>query len=285
MAKESVIDILESLESDNSRLFKEGLLRENAANDLLRRVFVAAGDPYTNFYVNKFRMPPALGDGDDDHVVAEFLDTIYMELSTRSVTGNAAKALILELFTDMTEVQQKWCLRILLRNLRVGASESIVEKTWPGAIAKFSVQLAESLTSHHDPVAGIVIDDPVKYPLRVEPKLDGLRCIAVKHEGVVSMFTRNGSLLETLPTVKAALEAADYDDFVLDGEAMGADWSSVRHVEDRKGHDRRYSVDDSRLRAMGYAPQHTFDDGLAETVAWYKNNEAWWRPLKAKAAL
>jgi dTDP-glucose 4,6-dehydratase len=36
---------------------------------------------------------------------------------------------------------------------------------------------------------------------------------------------------------------------------------------------------------MGYAPQHTFDDGLAETVAWYKNNEAWWRPLKAKAAL
>ena len=66
---------------------------------------------------------------------------------------------------------------------------------------------------------------------------------------------------------------------------MGADWSSVLPVEDRKGHDRRYSVDDSRLRAMGYAPQHTFDDGLAETVAWYKNNEAWWRPLKAKAAL
>jgi dTDP-glucose 4,6-dehydratase len=68
-------------------------------------------------------------------------------------------------------------------------------------------------------------------------------------------------------------------------DAMGADWSSVKQVEDRKGHDRRYSVDDSRLRAMGYAPQHTFDDGLAETVAWYKNNEAWWRPLKAKAAL
>ena len=67
--------------------------------------------------------------------------------------------------------------------------------------------------------------------------------------------------------------------------AMGADWSSVLPVEDRKGHDRRYSVDDSRLRALGYAPQHSFDDGLAETVAWYKNNEAWWRPLKVKAAL
>ena len=67
--------------------------------------------------------------------------------------------------------------------------------------------------------------------------------------------------------------------------AMGADWTSVQPVEDRKGHDRRYSVDDSRLRALGYAPQHRFEDGLAETVQWYRDNEAWWRPLKAKAAI
>ncbi len=67
--------------------------------------------------------------------------------------------------------------------------------------------------------------------------------------------------------------------------AMGADWSSVQPVEDRKGHDRRYSVDDSKVRALGYAPQHQFEEGLAETVAWYQANESWWRPLKAKAAL
>lgn len=68
-------------------------------------------------------------------------------------------------------------------------------------------------------------------------------------------------------------------------EAMGADWNMVEHVEDRKGHDLRYSVDDSKLRAMGYQPRHTFEEGLAETVQWYKDNEAWWRPLKEKAAL
>jgi dTDP-glucose 4,6-dehydratase len=67
--------------------------------------------------------------------------------------------------------------------------------------------------------------------------------------------------------------------------AMGADWSMVQPVEDRKGHDRRYSVDDSRLRAMGYAPQHSFDQGLAETVEWYRTNEEWWRPLKERAAI
>ena len=67
--------------------------------------------------------------------------------------------------------------------------------------------------------------------------------------------------------------------------SMGADWDSVQPVEDRKGHDRRYSVNDSKLRALGYAPQHRFEDGLAETVKWYRDNEVWWRPLKAKAAI
>ncbi len=68
-------------------------------------------------------------------------------------------------------------------------------------------------------------------------------------------------------------------------EAMGADWSMVQPVEDRKGHDRRYSVNDGKLRALGYAPQHRFEEGLAETVQWYRDNEDWWRPLKSKAAL
>jgi dTDP-glucose 4,6-dehydratase len=67
--------------------------------------------------------------------------------------------------------------------------------------------------------------------------------------------------------------------------AMGATWDSVLPVDDRKGHDRRYSVDDSKLRALGYAPAHDFDEGLAETVAWYRDNEDWWRPLKSAAAL
>jgi dTDP-glucose 4,6-dehydratase len=63
-------------------------------------------------------------------------------------------------------------------------------------------------------------------------------------------------------------------------DAVGADWDRVRPVEDRKGHDRRYSVDDSKLRALGYSPQTTFEDGLASTVAWFRDNRQWWEPLK-----
>jgi dTDP-glucose 4,6-dehydratase len=54
----------------------------------------------------------------------------------------------------------------------------------------------------------------------------------------------------------------------------------IRHVPDRQGHDRRYSLDTSKLQRLGWAPQARFDEGLAETVEWYRRNEWWWRPIK-----
>ncbi|UGQ13403.1 dTDP-glucose 4,6-dehydratase [Yinghuangia sp. ASG 101] len=68
--------------------------------------------------------------------------------------------------------------------------------------------------------------------------------------------------------------------------ACGADWDRVEHVADRKGHDRRYSVDYGKIRAeLGYRPRRDFDTALAETVAWYRDNRRWWEPLRARAAL
>ncbi|MGA5823251.1 dTDP-glucose 4,6-dehydratase [Kitasatospora sp. NPDC094028] len=69
-------------------------------------------------------------------------------------------------------------------------------------------------------------------------------------------------------------------------QAAGADWSSVEPVADRKGHDLRYSLDITKIsEELGYTPQVRFEDGLAATIAWYRENRAWWEPLKAKAAL
>lgn len=70
-------------------------------------------------------------------------------------------------------------------------------------------------------------------------------------------------------------------------DACGADWETgVIHVEDRKGHDRRYSVDCTKIRdELGYEPRKDFRTGLAETVQWYRDNRAWWEPLKDRAAL
>ena len=62
--------------------------------------------------------------------------------------------------------------------------------------------------------------------------------------------------------------------------ACGAGWDMVKMVEDRKGHDRRYSLDDSVLRVMGYAPRIRFAAGLPSTVQWYAENRDWWEGLK-----
>jgi len=68
--------------------------------------------------------------------------------------------------------------------------------------------------------------------------------------------------------------------------ATGRDWSFVEPVTDRKGHDRRYSVDISKISSeLGYAPQVDFAVGLADTVEWYRENRAWWEPLKERAGL
>jgi dTDP-glucose 4,6-dehydratase len=56
--------------------------------------------------------------------------------------------------------------------------------------------------------------------------------------------------------------------------------SLIRPVADRPGHDRRYALDTTKLRALGWAPRIAFDDGLAATVEWYRTNEWWWRPVK-----
>jgi dTDP-glucose 4,6-dehydratase len=67
-------------------------------------------------------------------------------------------------------------------------------------------------------------------------------------------------------------------------DCCGAGWDMVTPVADRKGHDRRYSLDDSVLRGMGYAPRIPFSEGLPATVRWYRDNRRWWEPLKESAA-
>jgi dTDP-glucose 4,6-dehydratase len=67
-------------------------------------------------------------------------------------------------------------------------------------------------------------------------------------------------------------------------DRCGAGWALVRRVADRKGHDRRYSIDDSLLRGLGYAPATQFGAGLTATVEWYRQNRGWWQPLKAGTA-
>ena len=69
-------------------------------------------------------------------------------------------------------------------------------------------------------------------------------------------------------------------------EATGSDWESVVRVEDRKGHDLRYSVDIAKATVeLGYRPEVAFADGLIDTIEWYRTHREWWEPLKERASL
>jgi dTDP-glucose 4,6-dehydratase len=69
-------------------------------------------------------------------------------------------------------------------------------------------------------------------------------------------------------------------------EATGTGWDKVRQVTDRLGHDQRYSVDITKIGTeLGYRPQVRFEQGLGETVEWYRTHRDWWEPLKQRAQL
>jgi dTDP-glucose 4,6-dehydratase len=65
-------------------------------------------------------------------------------------------------------------------------------------------------------------------------------------------------------------------------EVLGKDEDSIDHVPDRPGHDFRYAVDSSKIRGLGWEPEHSFADRLSDTIDWYRDRDDWWRPLKER---
>ncbi len=100
------------------------------------------------------------------------------------------------------------------------------------------------------------------------------------HAGAIDHVLRHGEAGETynLPG-DAELENVEVVRLLL--ERLGKPWSLVRHVADRPGHDRRYAMDGSKLRALGWRNRVPFETGLARTLDWFREHEAWWRAIRA----
>ncbi|EFO82135.1 dTDP-glucose 4,6-dehydratase [Oscillochloris trichoides DG-6] len=93
----------------------------------------------------------------------------------------------------------------------------------------------------------------------------------VLHKGALGEIYNVGTEVET-PNIEMAHKILDI---------LGKPYSLIQHVTDRAGHDRRYALDCSKLRALGWRSSHNFDQALERTVRWYVENEAWWRPIKS----
>lgn len=93
----------------------------------------------------------------------------------------------------------------------------------------------------------------------------------VLHHGSLGEIYNVGTEVET-PNIEMAHKILDL---------LGKPHSLISYVTDRAGHDRRYALDCSKLRALGWRSEHSFDTALEKTVRWYQENEAWWRPIKS----
>ena len=109
----------------------------------------------------------------------------------------------------------------------------------------------------------------VRYWLYVEDNCVGIDLIL--HEGKLGEIYNIG----------AGEEVTNLELTHLLLEMLDKPKSMIRPVEDRKGHDRRYSVDCSKLRSLGWKPLADFKESIKQTVAWYQANRAWWEPLKS----
>jgi dTDP-glucose 4,6-dehydratase len=139
---------------------------------------------------------------------------------------------------------------------------------------------------------------PYQYPEKVIPLFvtnllegkkvplygDGLNvrdwCFVTDNCAGVDLVLRAGEVGE-IYNVAAGNEVANREltDAILDLLGHGTDM--IEYVDDRLGHDRRYSVDTAKISALGWAPQRELHEALAATVAWYRDNAWWWQPLKA----
>jgi dTDP-glucose 4,6-dehydratase len=124
-------------------------------------------------------------------------------------------------------------------------------------------------------------DEPLPMYASTQNKREWLHVL--DHCEAIDLVLQEGRAGETY-NVGSAVEATieEVADRVL--ELTGKPESLKTIVPDRPGHDRRYLLDASKIATeLGWTPSHGFDDGLAETVAWYAANRDWWEPLKARA--
>jgi hypothetical protein len=221
-----ILDILNALAADNSRLAKEAILKDNLDNKLLKDVIQLALDPFTQFYIRKIPEYATVPEKKQDPLFKAILRLNL--LSSRTVTGNAGIEHLRIVLSNVSAEDAQVIERIIAKDLKCGVSDATVNKIWPGLIAEYPCMLASAYDQK--------LVDKVTFPAIAQLKMDGMRFNAVVKNGVCEFRSRNGKEIEIPdPSIRLPfVHMANFYgiDMVFDGELVVVNESGA--IQDRK---------------------------------------------------
>jgi DNA ligase-1 len=245
--------IIQELESDNSRLKKEAIIRResDAENTRFFNGVGAALDGFRTFGVQQVPVSKKDGTG----ITQTEFDDVLRQLESRTLTGNAMKDVIQDL-CDRSNMEQwnDWYRRILIKDLRCGVTHKTVNKFSTMKVPVFECMLADDSKKHEKKMTGECL---------IEPKLDGVRVIVIcdVDKDEVKLFSRNGKELSNFPEINKQFdEMLDQmsESMVFDGEVMSDDFQTLMREIHRKG---GAKTKDAKLNLFDCMPLYNFMDG------------------------
>ena len=254
-------NVIKELESNNSRLFKEGVIMKEIANNNVNFFSGCrlALDPMITFGVKQ--VPQSKKDG-PGLAFAEFVG-LATQLRDRELTGHDARDAILEAMSESTKDEWNyWYRRILIKDLKCGVSEktinNVVKKTnrKEYAIPVFKCMLAHDSANHEKKMVG------KKF---LDYKLDGVRVITIINNGVVTMYSRNGKQFINFGHIEKELEnllgKESYEGgIVLDGEMVSSSFQALMKQVHRKDN---VEATDAQYALFDILPLDEFQKGVS----------------------
>ena len=246
--------IIKKLESDNSRLFKEDVVKENLKNLIFQEGLAMCLDALVTFGVKQIPKSKEDGKGLDWDTFKKGANLLI----ERERTGHAARDLIEDLMHSAKINQwNDWYRRILIKDLRCGVSEKTVNNVAKKMNLDFRVPVFSCMLAH----------DGAKHPKKitgnclVEYKYDGVRVIAIVKNNKATLYSRNGKIFSNFPHIEEALSKPEYNNLVLDGEVMSDDFQALMKQVYRKS---GAETDDAYLALFDILPLKEFNNGKSK---------------------
>lgn len=202
-------EFFEFLASNNSSNFKKAEVFARKDDELLKRLFFMALDPFTNYWIRK--IPQYINIKSSPPMpLEEALDEL-LKLADRTYTGNAGIAHLKSILDSVTLADAKVIEKIIGGDFKCGVGTTIVNKTWPGLIFEFPCMLAAQFDKK--------LADKFEFPARADLKMDGMRFNAIVKDGTVTFHSRSGKQFDFLGNLEAEFRmAAQVQNVVYDGE-------------------------------------------------------------------